>query len=185
MAQANPKHPLWRKPTDWFLMSKAGSAIGRRIAHHIDRPLLWLSRGHVSLAFGMPALMLTTTGAKSGRERSVPLLYIRLGDDVVVIGTRWGSTEHPAWHYNLQANPRARIRVKGEWRDVTARPATPEEREQIWPQAVRIYPGSDKYLPRVGSREVPIYILARGTAPPSVEPAAQSDTTPTSETPDS
>ncbi len=174
MAQANPKHPAWRKPMDWFLASRAGSAIGRRIAHHIDRPLFRLTRGHASLAFGMPALMLTTTGAKSGRERSVPLLYVEHNDEVVVIGTRWGSTEHPGWHYNLQANPAARVRVKGEWRDVTARPATPEEREQIWPQAVRVYPGYDKYLPRVGGREVPIYILARGAAPPShPEPAPE------------
>lgn len=167
MAQANPKHPLWRKPMDWVLMTSAGAAVGRRIAHHIDRPLLWLSRGHVSLAFGIPTLMLTTTGAKSGRERSVPLLYIQHGDDVVVIGTRWGSTKHPGWHHNLRANARARVRVKGEWRDVTARLATPEEREQIWPQAVRIYPGYDKYLPRVGGREVPIYILSEGESPPT------------------
>lgn len=173
MAQANPKHPLWRKPTDWFLASRAGSAIGRRTAHHVDRVLLRLSRGHVSLAFGMPALMLATTGAKSGRERSVPLLYIRHDDAVVVIGTRWGSTKHPGWHYNLQANPRARVRVKGKWRDVTARLATPEERERIWPQAVRVYPGYDKYLPRVGGREVPIYILSEGAPPPASTATAE------------
>ena len=95
MAPANPKHPPWRKPMDWLLMTSGGAAVGRRTAHHVDRVLLRLSRGHAGLAFGIPTLMLTTTGAKSGRERSVPLLYIRHNGDVAVIGTRWGSTKHP------------------------------------------------------------------------------------------
>jgi deazaflavin-dependent oxidoreductase (nitroreductase family) len=85
----------------------------------------------------------------------VPLLYVQHGDDVVVIGTRFGSTKHPGWYYNLRKQPRASVRVRGERYDVIARAATAEEREQIWPQAVRMYPGYDKYLDRVGSREVP------------------------------
>ncbi len=78
-----------------------------------------------------------------------------------MIGTRFGSTKHPGWYYNLRKQPQASVRVKGERYAVTARPATAEEREQIWPQAVRIYPGYDKYLERVGSREVPIFVLTR------------------------
>ena len=113
------------------------------------------------MTLGIPTLQLTTTGARSGKQLTVPLLYVRHNDGVVVIGTRFGSTKHPGWYYNLRNQPRARVRVKGERYAVTARAATAEERDQIWPQAVRIYPGYDKYLDRVGGREVPIFILAR------------------------
>lgn len=161
MSSSNPAHPWWRKPVDAFVASRPGAAIFRPTAHRIDRLLLWLTRGHAGMTFGIPTLELTTTGARSGKQLTVPLLYVRHGDDVVVIGTRFGSTQHPGWYYNLRKQPQARVRVKGERYAVTARPATAEERAQIWPQAVRIYPGYDKYLERVGRREVPIFILAR------------------------
>ncbi len=174
MAQANPKHPLWRKPIDMITMSRFGAALFRPTAHLLDRPLMRLTRGRLRLTIGMPTLLLTTTGAKSGRQRTVPLLYVRHGDDIAIIGTRFGSTKHPGWHHNLKAKAEATVAIKGDRYEAWARPATPEEREQIWPQAVRIYPGYDKYLPRVGGREVPIYILARGAAPPShPEPAPE------------
>ncbi len=161
MTGSNPAHPWWRKPLDMFVASRPGAAIFRPTAHRIDAVLLWLTRGHAGLTFGMPTLQLTTTGARSGRQLTVPLLYVRHGADVVVIGTRFGSTQHPGWYYNLRAQPRATVRVKGERYAVTARAATAEERDRIWPQAVRIYPGYEKYLARVGSREVPIFVLAR------------------------
>ncbi len=161
MSSSNPAHPWWRKPLDIFVATRLGAAIVRPTLHHIDRVLLWLSRGHAGMTFGIPTLQLTTTGARSGKQLTVPLLYVRHGDDVVVIGTRFGSTKHPGWYYNLRKQPQAAVRVKGERYAVAARLATAEERAQIWPQAVRIYPGYDKYLARIGSREVPIFILAR------------------------
>ena len=161
MNDTNPAHPWWRKPLDMFAASRLGSALFRPTLHHIDRVLLWLTRGHAGMTLGIPTLQLTTTGARSGKQLTVPLLYVRHGEDVVVIGTRFGSTTHPGWYYNLRNEPRASVRVKGERYPVTARPATAEEREQIWPQAVRIYPGYDTYLDRVGNREVPIFVLAR------------------------
>ncbi len=166
MAQANPKHPLWRKPIDAITMSRFGAAMFRPTAHLLDRPLMRLTRGRLRLTIGLPTLLLTTTGAKSGRQRTVPLLYVRHGEDVAIIGTRFGSKKHPGWYFNLKAKPEATVAIKSDRYEAWARPATIEEREQIWTQAVRIYPGYDSYLPRVGGREVPIYILARGTAPP-------------------
>jgi deazaflavin-dependent oxidoreductase (nitroreductase family) len=179
VAQANPGHPWWRKPIDVIASSGPGAAIFRRTLHVIDRPLMRLTGGRVRMTLGMPALLLTTAGAKSGRARTVPLLYVRHGEDVAIIGTRWGSTKHPGWHYNLQAKPEATIAIKGERYEAWARPATPEEREAIWPQAVRVYPGYEKYLSRVGGREVPIYILARGAQPPPpAAPEPESEATP-------
>ena len=73
--------------------------------HLVDRPLLRLTRGRLSFASGYPVLLLTTTGAKSGRSRTIPLLYVEWGDGIAIIGTRFGSTRHPGWYHNLRADP--------------------------------------------------------------------------------
>ena len=126
-----------------------------------------LSRGRFSLTYGLPTLMLTTTGRKSGEPRSAPLLYIQRGDDMALIGTSFGSTKHPAWYLNLMANPQASVLLKGETLDVTAREASPEERQEIWLRATRLYVGFEKYQSRVGDREIPILVLTRNKATPA------------------
>ena len=67
----------------------------------------------VRLVSGLPVLLLTPTGARTGAKRTQPLLYLREGDDLVVIGSNWGQAHNPAWYYNLRANPYAEVALSG------------------------------------------------------------------------
>ena len=104
-------------------------------------------------------LLLDHVGAKSGTKRTSPLLYFTDGDDVVIIASKGGYPKHPAWYHNLMANPDTEIRVGGEQRRVHARVATPEERERLWPEAVRHYRGYEDYAARSKGREIPLVVL--------------------------
>jgi deazaflavin-dependent oxidoreductase (nitroreductase family) len=153
--------PGWRKPIDALASLKPVSAVLKYCMPVLDRSLMRLSHGRIALTFGLPTLLLTTTGRTSGEPRSAPLLYIRYGDDIGLIGTSFGSTKHPAWYLNLMANPNATVLLNGETLAMTAREANPEERREIWLRATRLYVGFDKYKARVGDREIPILLLSR------------------------
>ena len=153
--------PAWRKPLDAIAGSAVGSAFLRRFAPALDRRLMRLTRGRFAMTFGLPTLLITTTGRKSGEPRSTPLLYLRHGEHLVVIGTRFGSESHPAWYLNLQAKPEARVTLDGEEFAVHCRDATPDEYAALWQQAEGMYGGFEKYKRRVGERTIPILVLER------------------------
>ena len=98
--------------------------------------------------------------AKSGRRRTLPLLYIRDGEDVVIVASKGGYPKHPAWFHNLCANPDTTVQIGSERRDVHARVATPAERERLWPKAVAAYGDYARYQERT-DREIPLLILER------------------------
>ena len=104
-------------------------------------------------------LLLDHVGAKSGTKRTSPLLYIRDGDDVVVVASKGGFPKHPAWYHNLMANPDTTVQIGSERRAVHARTANPEERERLWPLAVKAYHGYEDYAVRSKGREIPLVIL--------------------------
>ncbi len=162
-----PEIPRWRQPIDALSSTRFGSAFLRRVAPHLDRPLMRLSRGRFALTFGLPTLLLTTIGRKSGEPRSSPLLYLRHGESLVVFGTRFGSPRQPDWYLNIQKTPEATVTLDGEEFEVTPRDATPEEREELWARATRMYGGFEKYGERVVGRQIPIVLLTR------VEPIAR------------
>jgi len=99
------------------------------------------------------------TGAKTGTKRTSPLLYHERGDAIVVAGTKGGQPTHPAWFHNLMANPDTTIQIDSEVRQVRARLATDEERDQLWKKMVAIYPGYDFYERNAKGRKIPIVIL--------------------------
>jgi deazaflavin-dependent oxidoreductase (nitroreductase family) len=111
---------------------------------------------------GVPGkmLLLDHVGAKSGTKRTSPLLYIEDGADVVIVASKGGYPKHPAWFHNLKANPDTAVQIGSEHRPVHARVATPEERERLWPMAVRSYHGYADYQKRSKGREIPLVILA-------------------------
>jgi deazaflavin-dependent oxidoreductase (nitroreductase family) len=120
-----------------------------------------LSRGRIFGSWGRaPILLLTTTGRKSRRERTTPLLYLRDGENMVVVATNDGSPEHPHWFRNLVATPRARLEVIEGALDVEARTATGHERALLWPQLLAIYPDYERDQKRT-ERELPVVILER------------------------
>jgi len=107
---------------------------------------------------GLPILLLTTTGRKSGRKRTMPLVYLADGDNMVVIASNGGAEQHPAWWLNLRANPQAEVQVGSNSKSVTAEIATGEERERLWRQVVEMYHGYDEYR-RMTEREIPVVVL--------------------------
>jgi deazaflavin-dependent oxidoreductase (nitroreductase family) len=106
-----------------------------------------------------PFLLLDHVGAKSGAKRTSPLLYIRDGDDVVIVASKGGFPKHPAWYHNLMAKPDTTVQVGSEHRPVHARVATPEERERLWPIVVKTYHSYEDYQVRSKGREIPLVIL--------------------------
>jgi len=155
--------PAWRKPLDSLLSSKPCTAALKIFMPPIDRILMRVTGGRFAMtrSLGMPTLMLTTTGRKSGLPRSAPLLYFQHGDDMALVGTNFGGTSHPAWYLNLMDDPNGSVLLGNETFPVTARKATTEERPVLWEKATRVYGGYDKYKPRVGDREIPILVLSR------------------------
>lgn len=107
---------------------------------------------------GLPILLLTTTGRKSGRKRTMPLVYLPDGENIVVIASNGGADQHPAWWLNLRANPTAEVQVGREAKTVVAEKATGEERERLWHDVVELYHGYDEYS-RMTEREIPVVIL--------------------------
>ncbi len=106
----------------------------------------------------LPVLLLTTTGRKTGRKRTTPLLFVRDGDDLVVVASNGGMDWFPAWWLNLQQHAAAVIELGRERRDVTASKAGPERRARLWPAFTGPYPGYLEYEART-AREIPLVIL--------------------------
>lgn len=119
---------------------------GGRIGHYIP---------------GVPGkmLLLDHVGAKSGTKRTSPLLYVRDGENVFIVASKGGFPKHPAWFHNLKANPETTVQIGGERRAVRARVATAQERERLWPMAVKAYRGYRGYQARSKGREIPLVIL--------------------------
>ncbi len=111
-------------------------------------------------AYGAPVLLLHHTGAKSGKERISPLLYMPDGDRMVVVASKGGYTKHPGWFHNLKANPETMVQVGSSRRGVRARTATAAERKRLWPKIVKHYSGFGDYQKRT-EREIPLVILER------------------------
>src|SRR6187455_3158036 len=108
---SNPPNGLQRL-CQRIVASQLGSWIFARTLHPLDRLLLRFSHGRVSIpgvVTGLPVITLTTIGAKSGKLRTVPMVGLRDGDKVVVIASNFGQAHHPAWYYNLRANPQATV----------------------------------------------------------------------------
>lgn len=106
----------------------------------------------------VPTLLLDHVGRKSGTLFTTPLLYLRDGADVVVVGSQGGLPKNPQWYPNLVAHPDTRIQVKGEVRDVRARTAGEGERARLWPLLVELYADFDVYA-QCADRQIPIVVL--------------------------
>jgi deazaflavin-dependent oxidoreductase (nitroreductase family) len=140
--------------------SRAGAWAFVHAFSPVDRRLLALTRGRVSLAVRAPVALLETVGARTGRLRRTPLLYLLDGDDVVVVASNGGSERDPAWLHNLRARPTVRLltRERG-WQRCRARVATGVERTRRWTLAVDLFAGYAGYQSRARTREIPVVVL--------------------------
>ena len=153
----------WDKIANSIASTRFGTWVNRNTLPHLDRMTMRASGGRISgttLIAGLPVFQLTTTGAKSGQQRTSSLIGIPDGREIVVIASNWGQKRNPAWYYNLRANPQADVTVDGETRAFTAREATPEEYEKYWDQAVDLYSGYANYKEWCGDRKIPIMVLS-------------------------
>ena len=107
---------------------------------------------------GLPVLLLTTTGRKSGLPRTVPLVFFEDGERLVVIASKGGDPQDPLWWENLKKNPEAEVQVGAERRRMRARLASPDERARLWPRAKRENPTYAEYEKRT-TREIPVVLL--------------------------
>jgi len=108
--------------------------------------------------FGCDTFLLTTTGAKSGKPRTAPLLYLRDAERLVVVASNAGSPAHPAWFVNLSKHPDATVQIGREVTKVRARKANDQEKARLWPRLTKFYEGYEVYQ-EYTKREIPVVIL--------------------------
>lgn len=113
--------------------------------------------GHLGKS-AAPVLLLTTTGRKTGKRRTTPLLYVMDADRYIIVASVGGAPKHPAWYLNLRSNPEATIQIRNRTLAVTAATAGPEERSRLWAAVTQMYAGYDNYQAKT-SREIPLVIL--------------------------
>jgi deazaflavin-dependent oxidoreductase (nitroreductase family) len=145
-----------------FAASAPGSWLFARVLHRIDRPIYRLTRGRYTLASlvsGLPVVMLTTTGARSGQERTLPVLGLPTADGLAVIASNFGQERNPGWYHNLRANPQGHVTVNGERSAFRAVEAEGEVRARIWQEGLKVYPGWSQYERRAAHREIAVFVL--------------------------
>lgn len=133
-------------------------------ASHIDPFLLKMTKGRLSAGspWGYPALLLTTTGAKSGLKRETALLFFHDEDRIVIVASNGGGPRHPGWYYNLKYTPEAEVLLHNYSGTYTSYEAAGEERSRLWIKANERWSGYETYQKRAGNRLVPIMVLTSG-----------------------
>jgi len=114
---------------------------------------------------GVPTLLLTTKGRRSGKSRKIAIIYTQVGDDIALIASKGGADQHPGWYFNILADPRVEIQVRDKKFTATARVAESPERERLWTLAAKAWPNYDVYVTRT-ERRIPVVVLE------SIEPLA-------------
>ena len=109
---------------------------------------------------GVPTLLITSTGRKSGEKRTIPIIFTQVGDKYVVIASKGGSATHPAWYLNIQDDPAVEVQIKGDIFKARTRTAQSPEREALWAAAVATWPNYDLYQSRT-SRLIPVVVIER------------------------
>jgi deazaflavin-dependent oxidoreductase (nitroreductase family) len=109
---------------------------------------------------GVPTLLLTTTGRRSGKPYTTPLIYGEEGGRYLVVASRGGAPEHPQWYRNLVAQPEVGVQIRAERFRARARTASAEEKPALWKLMTGIWPAYDEYQQRT-TRDIPVVILER------------------------
>jgi len=116
---------------------------------------------------GLPVLLLTTTGKRSGQPRTKPLCYFEDGQDLVLIASNGGSDNHPAWYLNLKNDPRVRLRIRDAEFPAVAEVSDSANRERLWRELISLSPYYIRYGNRT-KRQIPMILLHSTTTAPLV-----------------
>jgi deazaflavin-dependent oxidoreductase (nitroreductase family) len=170
MAAAPVKFPLWQRWIQRLAATREAGWVLARLLHRLDGWVLAHSGGKATATHaltGLPVGLLITTGAKSGREHTVPLVLLADGEKWVLMGTAFGSRKDPAWVRNLRLFPHVRLRHNQSERSYLAREVQGAEFQCYWQQAVELYRGYSGYARRAG-RPIPVIILTPDPEQPAV-----------------
>lgn len=150
-----------RKPTPFTPQQERRGDRFIKVMSRFNTGLYRRTGGRVGakLPGGVPVCLLTTTGRKSGEPRTMPLIYLRQGDDVVVVASKGGFSAHPQWYRNLLADPDVTVEIKRVRTPMVARVAEPDEKSALWPKLVGMYPSYDDYQART-ERDIPVVICS-------------------------
>ena len=160
----NSTHPL-NAVAFKIMGSKPGAWLFSHILHRIDPVVFRMTNGRKPLSAifsGLPIVMLTTTGRKSGQPRTLPLLGVLDQENkgiFALVASNWGRQHNPAWYYNLKAHPRATCVIDGVTGEYIAKEAAGEEYDRFWRYAEAAYPGFPAYKKRAAGRHIPIMVM--------------------------
>ena len=140
------------------------------MAEYVPSPIRWVreqveiyertngAEGYTLMNTGMPVIILTNTGNKSGTIRKTPLMRVKDGDSYVLVGSMGGAPKNPVWVYNLRANPDVEIRDRADVRRMRVREVRDDaERSRLWTLSVAAYPPYEDYQQRT-KRRIPVFV---------------------------
>lgn len=138
-------------PGTWFL---------KHVSKRVDPWLLRASRGRVSTVVVTPVVLLTSTGARTGRQRTVPLVYFTDGEGgserVVLMASNYGGKRHPAWYHNVRAHPEVTMTAGGHTGRFIGREASGEDYERLWGLAQQLTRAYSRYQGMTEGRKIPV-----------------------------
>jgi deazaflavin-dependent oxidoreductase (nitroreductase family) len=153
----------YQKLVDLIAPTRLAAPVFRTLANAIDKRLLVWTKGRVSSGigtkYGKNIVLLTTTGAKTGEQRTAPVLHTPRGEEIILIASNAGEPKNPAWYHNLKKTPRCEVEKRGVRRAYEARELEGAERDEIFRAAVENYPGYAEYEKRAG-RRIPVLKLS-------------------------
>lgn len=156
-ASANPLQRLMRR-----LASSRATAAGTALYSFSDRRVFRLTHGRhtlSSLVTGLPVILLTSTGARSGQPRTNPVLGFPTDGGLAVIASNYGRPRDPAWCHNVRAHPEAEVDVGARHWRARAVECSGERRERVWREGLEIYPAWSTYERRAVDRRIPVFVL--------------------------
>jgi deazaflavin-dependent oxidoreductase (nitroreductase family) len=153
--------------TDWLgrlgvaaSSSKAGGIFYYVVCRRIDSVLIPLSKGRLSMGPPGQTVLVTTTGARTGKARKTSLAFLWDGDDMIVVASKGGSPAHPAWYHNMKADPRVVVQWQGGIEERVAREAEGTERDALFARMAGTFANFAAYQKRATERRIPVMRLS-------------------------
>jgi len=141
--------------------SKLGGIFYHHVSRRLDTVLIPLTRARLSMGPPGNTVLITTTGAKSGKKRRASLAFLWDGDDMVIIASKGGAPHHPGWYHNLKADPRVTVQHRGGIEERVAREAVGEERDRLYERMDSVFLTFGPYQRRAPHRKIPVMVLSR------------------------
>jgi deazaflavin-dependent oxidoreductase (nitroreductase family) len=165
------KRAAWKPTLMWWMggqlvvSGKRGEAVWRKMVAPIEARLMRATRGRVRVSFATPTVVLTSTGARSGKRRDTPLTYFTDGDDVILIASNYGGERHPGWYHNLLAHPECELHIGPRGGRFVAREVEGTDRDRLYMLATRVTRNYAKYARTTdGIRTIPVMRLTPAEA---------------------